>query len=106
MLLDDELLLVLRISLGEEREGINIGFWGAGWSKHILPLGLTKERLVMTLTQDINDAAGKGPAGLEEADRLALLQATEKLSLALENPLEKSIRLFFVRGIFFTSGQS
>ncbi|KAF1357755.1 S-adenosyl-L-methionine-dependent methyltransferase [Lizonia empirigonia] len=49
----------------------------------------------MTFIQDIVDAASKGPAGLEEADRLALLHAAEKLSLALENPLEKSIRLFF-----------
>ena len=51
----------------------------------------------MTLTQDILDSASKGPAGLQEPERLALLQASEKLSLALENPMEKFIRLFFVR---------
>jgi hypothetical protein len=51
----------------------------------------------MTLTQDILDLASKGPAGLEELDRLALLQATEKLTLALETPLDKFLRHFFVR---------
>jgi hypothetical protein len=50
----------------------------------------------MTLTQDILDLASKGPAGLEEPDRDALLRACEKLVLALENPLDKFLRLFFV----------
>ncbi|KAG9195741.1 hypothetical protein G6011_00862 [Alternaria panax] len=44
----------------------------------------------MTLTQNILDLASKGPAGLEEADRLALLQASEKLTLALEHPVWRS----------------
>jgi hypothetical protein len=51
----------------------------------------------MTLAQDILDLSNKGPAGLEESDRLALLQASEKLTFALENPLEKFLRHFFVR---------
>jgi hypothetical protein len=51
----------------------------------------------MTLTQNILDQANKGSAGLDEPERLALLQASEKLTLALEQPLEKFIRLFFVR---------
>jgi hypothetical protein len=51
----------------------------------------------MTLSQDILDLASKGPAGLEEPDRLALLQAAEKLTLALETPLDKFLRHFFVR---------
>ena len=50
----------------------------------------------MTLTPGILNLASKGPAGLEEADRLALLQASEKLILALENPLEKFLRHFFL----------
>jgi hypothetical protein len=49
------------------------------------------------LAQQLLDAASKGPAELTETDRLALLQASTKLSEALENPLEKFIRLFFVR---------
>ncbi|CAN9329794.1 unnamed protein product [Alternaria alternata] len=49
----------------------------------------------MTLAQDILDLSNKGPAGLEESDRLALLQASEKLTFALENPLEKFLRYFF-----------
>lgn len=50
----------------------------------------------MTLTQNILDLADKGPEGLEEPERLALLQAAEKLAVALENPFEKFFRLFFV----------
>lgn len=50
----------------------------------------------MTLSQDILDLASKGPEGLEESERLALLQAVEKLTVALENPFEKFIRLFAV----------
>lgn len=50
----------------------------------------------MTLIQNILDLAGKGPASLEEHERLSLLQAAEKLTLALENPLEKFLRLFLV----------
>ncbi|KAJ8107673.1 hypothetical protein OPT61_g8708 [Boeremia exigua] len=49
----------------------------------------------MALTQDILDLAAKGPAGLEEPERLALLQAAEKLTRALESPFEKFWRLFF-----------
>ncbi|KAH6625700.1 S-adenosyl-L-methionine-dependent methyltransferase [Boeremia exigua] len=48
----------------------------------------------MTLTEDILNLASRGPTGLDEPERLALLQATEKLTVALENPLEKFIRLF------------
>jgi len=51
----------------------------------------------MTLAQDILALASKGPAGLEEADRLALLQASEKLTQALETPMDKFLRHFFVR---------
>jgi len=51
----------------------------------------------MTLVQDILALASKGPAGLEEADRLALLQASEKLTQALETPMDKFLRHFFVR---------
>jgi hypothetical protein len=51
----------------------------------------------MTLVQDILDLASKGPAGLDDAERIALLQASEKLTLALENPMEKFLRHFFVR---------
>ena len=50
----------------------------------------------MSLTKQILDAAGKGPAQMEEADRSALLQACQKLSIALENPVEKFIRQFWV----------
>ncbi|KAF2030729.1 S-adenosyl-L-methionine-dependent methyltransferase [Setomelanomma holmii] len=46
------------------------------------------------LAQQLLDAASKGPTGLAETDRLALLQASTKLSEALENPLEKFFRLF------------
>lgn len=56
-----------------------------------------KKETSMTLTQDILDQANKGSAGLGEPERLALLQASEKLTVALEQPLEKFIRLFFVR---------
>ncbi|KAI4619691.1 hypothetical protein J4E83_005546 [Alternaria metachromatica] len=49
----------------------------------------------MTLAQDILALASKGPAGLEEADRLALLQASEKLTQALETPMDKFLRHFF-----------
>ncbi|KAJ4354868.1 hypothetical protein N0V95_003479, partial [Ascochyta clinopodiicola] len=49
----------------------------------------------MASTQDILARANNGAAGLEEADRLALLQACEKLMFALETPLEKFFRLFF-----------
>jgi hypothetical protein len=51
----------------------------------------------MSLTQQILDAATKGPAELGEADRLALLQACQKLGDVLENPVEKFIRQFWVR---------
>ncbi|KAJ4363369.1 hypothetical protein N0V83_009661 [Neocucurbitaria cava] len=47
------------------------------------------------LTKQLSELASKGPAGLEEADRIALLHASYKLSDALENPIEKFIRLFF-----------
>ena len=50
----------------------------------------------MTLTQDILNHVDKGPEGLEESERLALVQAAEKLTVALENPFEKSLRLFTV----------
>jgi hypothetical protein len=50
----------------------------------------------MTLTQDILQAAGKGAAGLDEAERLALLRASEKLMVSLETPVEKFMRHFFV----------
>lgn len=50
----------------------------------------------MTLTKEILDFAGKDAASLEETERVTLLQACEKLALALETPLEKFIRLFFV----------
>lgn len=48
------------------------------------------------LIKQLSDLTAKGPAGLEEADRLAILQATSKLTDALENPIEKFLRLFFV----------
>lgn len=50
----------------------------------------------MTLTEDILALANQGPAGLDEAGRLGLLDAAEKLTLALENPMEKFVRMFFV----------
>jgi hypothetical protein len=49
------------------------------------------------LTQQILDFAGKGPGGLDEESRLALLQASFKLTAALENPFEKTVRMLFVR---------
>ncbi|KAF2019189.1 S-adenosyl-L-methionine-dependent methyltransferase [Aaosphaeria arxii CBS 175.79] len=49
----------------------------------------------MSPLQQINDITAKGPAGLEEADRAALLQAAQKLVETLENPFEKIIRLTF-----------
>ena len=48
------------------------------------------------LAQQLLDAASKGPAGLTETDRLALLQASTKLIETFENPIEKFLRLFFV----------
>lgn len=48
------------------------------------------------LTKQLSELANKGPAGLEETDRIALLHASYKLSDALESPIEKFIRLFFV----------
>jgi|TARA_R110002003_G_scaffold252_2_gene17833 hypothetical protein len=48
------------------------------------------------LAQQMLDLASKGPAEVAEADRSALLQASVKLSEALENPLEKFLRLFMV----------
>jgi hypothetical protein len=51
----------------------------------------------MSLTQQILGAAAKGPAELGEADRLALLQACQKLGDALENPVERFVRQFWVR---------
>lgn len=51
----------------------------------------------MTLAQNILALASKGPAGLEEAERLALLQAFEKLTQALETPMDKFLRNFFLR---------
>lgn len=50
----------------------------------------------MALLEDILALAKKGPEGLDESDRVALLQAAEKLAVALENPLEKWMRLFVV----------
>lgn len=50
----------------------------------------------MDLTQQILDLASKGPPQLEEADRLALLNAVGKLNLVLENPFEKFTREFSV----------
>lgn len=50
----------------------------------------------MTLTGDILALAEQGPGGLDEAGRMELLAATEKLTLALENPLEKFVRMFLV----------
>lgn len=50
----------------------------------------------MTLTRDILDIVNKGPAGLDAPERLALVQAAEKLTAALENPYEKCLRLFTV----------
>ena len=51
---------------------------------------------IASLTQQISALAEKGPADLQEADRAALLAATTKLQSAIENPLEKIIRLAFV----------
>jgi hypothetical protein len=51
----------------------------------------------MTLTEEILALAGQGSAGLSEADRMGLLAAAEKLTSALENPIEKFARLFMVR---------
>jgi len=57
----------------------------------------------MTLSQDILECAKKGPESLEETERAMLLQAAEKLTAALENPLEKFTRLFFVGIVFLTA---
>jgi hypothetical protein len=51
----------------------------------------------MTLTEDILALAGQGPAGLNDADRIGLLAATEKLTSSLENPMERFARMFMVR---------
>lgn len=48
------------------------------------------------LIQQLSEFAAKGPGDLEEPERLALIQAAGKLSDALENPVEKFIRLFMV----------
>ncbi|KAJ4409811.1 hypothetical protein N0V91_002285 [Didymella pomorum] len=50
----------------------------------------------MTLTEEILALAGQGSAGLNEADRMGLLAAAEKLTSALENPIEKFARLFMI----------
>jgi hypothetical protein len=52
-------------------------------------------REMADLTQQILDFAGKGPGGLDEESRLALLQASFKLTAALENPFEKTVRMLF-----------
>jgi hypothetical protein len=49
----------------------------------------------MSLTQQILDRASN-PAELEETERAALLQACNKLTNALENPVEKCIRQLIV----------
>jgi hypothetical protein len=49
------------------------------------------------LAQQLLDIANKGASDLNEADRSALLQATYKLSSALESPVEQIFRLCFVR---------
>ncbi|KAF3036815.1 hypothetical protein E8E12_006039 [Didymella heteroderae] len=48
----------------------------------------------MTLTEDILTRASQGPVGLDDTDRMGLLAAAEKLTLALENPIEKFARMF------------
>ena len=53
--------------------------------------------MMADLTQQILELASKSPPDLAEADRHTLLQASYKLSDALENPLEKMMRLFLVR---------
>lgn len=50
----------------------------------------------MDLTQQILDLASKGPPQLEEADRLALLHAVQKLNAVLETPVERFTREFSV----------
>jgi len=49
------------------------------------------------LTQQILDLAAKGPGDLDEESRLALLQASFKLTEAVENPFEKTVRMLLVR---------
>jgi hypothetical protein len=48
------------------------------------------------LAQQLLNIANKGASELNEADRSALLQATYKLSSALESPVEQIFRLCFV----------
>ncbi|KAJ4369437.1 hypothetical protein N0V86_009271 [Didymella sp. IMI 355093] len=48
----------------------------------------------MTFTDDILALADQGPANLAEAERMGLVAAAEKLILALENPMEKFVRMF------------
>jgi hypothetical protein len=48
------------------------------------------------LTKQILELASKGPCDLAEADRAALLQASFNLVDALENPMEKMLRMFLV----------
>jgi hypothetical protein len=47
-----------------------------------------------SLTQDILQFMGKDPVGLTESDRVALLQASYKLTDTLENAGEKILKLW------------
>jgi hypothetical protein len=67
-----------------------------GLGECITPHSIQQRQDIMTLTQDILNHVDKGPEGLEESERLALVQAAEKLTVALENPFVKSLRLFTV----------
>lgn len=51
----------------------------------------------MELSRQITELLSDSPIKLEEAERSSLLQASYKLSSALENPFEKLRRLAFVR---------
>ena len=52
----------------------------------------------MELARQIAEFTNKGAIELEESDRIALLQATNKLTEALESPPEKLVRWCMVRG--------
>lgn len=57
------------------------------------------------LANQLEELASRGAADLEGAERLALLKATYKLSDALENPMEKILRMFFVSVELLYDGQ-
>lgn len=52
------------------------------------------------LISQLNELAGKGPGAVSEEERLPLMGALVKLRDTLENPIEKFMRIFFVRQAF------